>query len=321
MAKNTDAAAPKTAEEIALERSRAIAERYIVPPGLQYALEGALALGQPLLLTGEPGTGKTTLADWAAWHLSKNTPEFHPLPLQFHTKTTSRASDLFYTYDALSHFQAANLRDGKNADPADYIALQALGLAIAMSKDRPQDPPPFLQDLPETRRHTVVLVDEVDKAPRDFTNDILDEIEKYRFRIRELADNNTFEKAVDAQIVVILTSNSEKNLPEAFLRRCAFFHIEFPKGDALRTIVEKQLGAITPATKTAYDELLQFFLDARDKAVRKKPATAELIAWLRLLGMKNYFEESKTNQRKMLEHNLSFLVKTQEDLEAVRKLI
>jgi len=312
---------PRNTEERAVERSQAIAERYIVPAGLQYALEGAIALGQPLLLTGEPGTGKTTLADWAVWHLAKNTPGFHPLPLAFHTKTTSRASDLFYTYDALSHFQAANLRDGKTAHPADYIALQALGLGIAMSQGRPTDPPPFLEDLPAEARHSVVLVDEVDKAPRDFTNDILDEIEKYRFRIRELAENNAFEKAPGAQIVVILTSNSEKNLPEAFLRRCAFFHIEFPKGEDLRRIVEAQLGAITPATKTAYDELLRFFHEARDKAVRKKPATAELIGWLRLLGLKGYFESNAAKQREMLEYNLSFLVKTQEDLEAVRKLI
>jgi len=317
MAKNTQS----TAEQIALERSREIAEGYIIPPGLQYAVEGAYDLDQPLLLTGEPGTGKTTLADWAAWHLAKDRPDFHPLPLFFHTKTTSRASDLFYTYDALSHFQAANLRDGKNADPADYITLQALGLAIAMSKGRPEQAPPFLAGIPEAPRKSVVLVDEVDKAPRDFTNDILDEIEKYRFRIRELAENNAFEKARDAKILVILTSNSEKNLPEPFLRRCAFFHIEFPNSDDLRKIVQKRLGVITPATEKAYDELLKFFLDARDKAVRKKPATAELIAWLRLLGLKNYFEQNDTKQRELLLHNLSFLVKTQEDLEAVRKLI
>lgn len=304
-----------------LERSRKIHANYVLPPGLQYAFEGAMTLHQPLLITGEPGTGKTTLADWAAHHLRQKDPGYHEMPLIFHTKTTSRASDLFYTYDALAHFQAANLKGEKAADPANYISLEALGLAIALSHGRPNDPPPFLKDLPETPRNTVVLIDEVDKAPRDFTNDILDEIEKYRFRIRELNEHNRFEKAPDANIVVILTSNSEKNLPDPFLRRCAFFHIEFPKGDDLRRIVENQLGQPTPQTKEALDELLPFFENARDKAVRKRPATAELIAWLRLLGLQDYAGQKPAEKQKRLLNNLAFLVKTQEDLEAVKKLI
>lgn len=306
-----------------IETSKTIAERYIVPPGLQYALDGAIALGQPLLLTGEPGTGKTTLAYWAVHYLNqKPGNDFYPEPLRFNTKTTSRATDLFYTYDALSHFQAANLKGPKDGtNPAGFIELQALGLSIAMSNAKPKNPPPFLQSLGDKPLSTVVLIDEVDKAPRDFTNDILDEIENYRFSIREL-DQFTLSKGDAARIVVIMTSNSEKNLPDAFLRRCAFFHIEFPKGPALRAIMQKHLGGITPETETAYTELFQFFDAARDKSVRKKPATAELIAWLRLLELNGYFGEKDAGKKnEMLLNNLSFLVKTQEDLEAVRKLL
>ena len=305
-----------------IEKSKEIAERYIVPPGLLYALEGALALGQPLLLTGEPGTGKTTLANWAVHYLNqKYNNSFHEVPLQFNTKTTSRATDLFYSYDALSHFQAANLRGNQKQDPSEFIELQALGKAIAMSNPKAEYAAKFRFVMPEKAVGSVVLIDEVDKAPRDFTNDILDEIENLRFEIRE-QDNYPLAKGEDARIVVIMTSNSEKNLPEAFLRRCAFYHIEFPQGDKLREIVSRHLGTATPETATAYDELFQFFHDIRNTAVRKKPATAELIAWMKLLGLSGYMTEKNSGKKKeLLLQNLSFLVKTQEDLEAARKLI
>jgi len=297
---------------------------YIISDALRYALDGSIALGQPLLLTGEPGTGKTKLAAWAVQYLNQRYENtFHDVPLTFHTKTTSAARDLFYTYDALSHFQSANVRQD-NKQTADFIELQALGLAIAMSNPKPEYAAKFQADLKKNaRKNTVVLIDEVDKAPRDFTNDILDEIDNNRFRIRE-QDNYPLEKGKDARIVVILTSNSEKNLPDAFLRRCAFFHIEFPKKDdpLLRQIVQMHLGEIKPETKDAYEALLQYFYDVRDKAVRKKPATAELIGWLRLLNIENFFDEKTDNDKKkqLILHNLSFLIKTQEDLEAVKKI-
>jgi len=257
---------------------------YIAPSALKYALDGAIRLGQPLLLTGEPGTGKTKSAEWALDYLQKKTGGFYPEVLVFNTKTTSAATDLFYQYDALGHFQAANLRSS-DASTSKYVTLRALGRAIAMSHPKPEYRGLFGADsMPEKPLNTVVLIDEIDKAPRDFTNDILDEIDNRRFFLREL--DLHFEKGA-GDIVVIMTSNSEKNLPDAFLRRCAFFHIDFPKGEELRRIVEANIGGIRAETRTAFDELLDYFEEVRRNSVRKKPATAELIAYTELFKPPN----------------------------------
>lgn len=295
------------------------AKDYVLPEGLEHALEGAMALKQPLLLTGEPGTGKTTLADWVVWYLNERKAGMvHPEVLRFQTKTTSSAQDLFYTYDALAHFQAANL-SGSQAGVTSFLELQALGKAIAMSDPKPEYADLFRTEVPAAPTSTVVLIDEVDKAPRDFTNDILDEIDKRRFFLRE--HNTTLQQGPDSEIIIIMTSNSEKGLPDAFLRRCAFFHIDFPRGDKLRNILQRHFGTETDFTQQGYTELLKFFGDVREQAVRKKPATAELIGWLKILSMKDYFNQPSDKQQQLLRHNLSFLVKTQEDLAVARKLL
>lgn len=296
--------------------------KYIPSPAQQYALEAALEMNVPLLVTGEPGTGKTEMAEWALHFLLQKYPgAYHEKVLRFDTKTVSKATDLFYTYDALSHFQAANLR-GESAVPTEnFITLNAFGEAIAYSNPaRTEFAEKFRLDLREKPLNSVVLIDEVDKAPRDFTNDLLDEILNYRYSIRELPGFSA-EKAPAANIVVILTSNSEKNLPDAFLRRCAFFHIEFPKGQLLRDIVELHLGKINEQAKASYDLLLDFFEKAREKSVRKAPATAELIAWLRILGMKGFHTADAAKRRELLERNLPFLVKTKDDLDAMKELL
>ncbi len=299
------------------------AQDYILHEELKNAVEVAIALRQPLLLTGEPGTGKTKLAYKVALDLAEQSGgAFADAPLIFNTKTTSSARDLFYTYDAVSHFQAANLKgtDGQSQrKTADFIELQALGKAIAYTNPGKVDRTKFSTPLPDTPRSSVVLIDEIDKAPRDFTNDILDEIENYRFSIKE-QDNYRIEKDTERQILVIMTSNSEKNLPDPFLRRCVFYHIPFPDEDLLRDIVKTQLGGSTSFTDQALDKLIERFNAVRKKAVRKAPATAELIAWLRILELHKFMEAPADKQRRMMLDNLSILVKTREDLEAVSEL-
>lgn len=297
--------------------------RYVVEEGLRQAAEVAFALRQPLLLMGEPGTGKTRFAQKLAWELSqKNGPfQFLEKPLVFHTKTSSAARDLFYTYDSLAHFQSANIRrsdEQGGPNTADFITLQALGKAIAQTRPEQVTHPELRKGLHEQPRSTVVLVDEIDKAPRDFPNDILNEIENQEFYIRELGnfhikgDNN-------APIMVIMTSNSEKNLPDAFLRRCVFYHIPFPDHDGLLKIARSALGkAGDQLGAEQLDQLVKLFEDVRKKAARKAPGTAELLAWLRVVGMQQIQALDTEEKKRQMRDNLSILVKTREDYDAVK---
>ena len=300
-------------------------ERYILDEGLRNAVEVAIALNQPLLLTGEPGTGKTKLAWKVAHELSKDkqTYQFVNRPLVFNTKTASASRDLFYLYDALGHFQAANIkRDAGQQAPqtADFIELQALGRAIAMTNPTGIDPGKFKTDLPAKAQSAVVLIDEVDKAPRDFPNDLLNEIENQEFQIKEL-DNYTVQRGNEQRIVIVLTSNSEKNLPDAFLRRCVFYHIPFPSDQQLLQIAKAQLGDATAYTDKLLEDLIARFVMIRQRAVRKPPATAELIAWLRILELNRIFDMPDTDKQKQMRDNLLILVKTKEDLDAVKGLL
>ena len=292
-------------------------EDYLLSEELIGAVNVAMASGQPLLITGEPGTGKTQLAYKLAIELHQQDNQFLREPLVFHTKTSSVASELFYTYDALGHFQKANIKQaGTSTSSVDHIQLQALGKAIALT--HASQHPRLLSS--DQNAHSVVLIDEIDKAPRDFPNDILNEIDQQEFYIKE-ADNYRVEKGKEGKILVIMTSNSEKNLPEPFLRRCIYFHIEFPSHAQLRDIVSLKLGS---QSRYFDDELIQHFLEIREAVNKKKPATAELITWLRVLEVSQFIQddfnlyELTERQRYILALSYSAIAKNKEDLALIK---
>jgi len=280
--------------------------------GLIDAVNVALALGLPLLVTGEPGTGKTHLSYSVAWELGLGAP------LVFETKSTSEARDLFYTYDTVGRFHAA--QTGGVAEPEKYITYNALGLALLRAADRGALPIHLYRNIEIIGpQRSVVLIDEIDKAPRDFPNDILNEIEGMYFRIPELG-NLTISAPEDQRPVVILTSNSEKGLPDAFLRRCAFFHIPFPSEVKLEEIVLSRLAAIGLKRGGLLGDALSFFqlLRRPETELRKLPGTAELINWITALV--HYGADPDLPLREQMSYGvrtLSTLAKLGDDQEHV----
>jgi MoxR-like ATPase len=251
---------------------------YLPDKGLVDAVNVALILRQPLLLTGEPGTGKSQLAASIAYQIGLDPP------LIFETKSTAVARDLFYSFDNLGRFRAAQT-PGAAADPILFLTYNALGCAIVLanSADTMKHvlPPGFDHT---GRRRSVVLIDEIDKAPRDFPNDILNEIERLYFRIPELA-NVELAAAPDFRPIVVMTSNSEKSLPDAFLRRCIFYCIPFPDDMRLELIVLSRLpGRVRPGAELLRDAIAFFGrLRQQDLPLRKRPGTAELLNWIAAL--------------------------------------
>jgi len=297
---------------------------YLADAGLVHAVNVALVLGQPLLLTGEPGTGKTRLAYNVAAELGYGTP------LKFDTKSSSVARDLFYTYDTLSRFQAPK---DTGVAAIDYLTFNALGSAILLSL--PADQRADLMT-PELRRagdgeprRSVVVIDEIDKAPRDFPNDLLGEIEHLFFRIPELGNREVL-AAPDLRPVVVITSNSEKHLPDAFLRRCVFYNIEFPKADRLKQIVLLRLAGTSVEAQAAefgedfLNDVVGLFTRLREGefALLKKPGTAELLGWvwaMKRAGVRT--DRSLKNQKDKLGDCLGAVVKKTEDLSTAQALV
>ena len=291
-------------------------EQYIADRGLRDACNVALLLGQPLLLTGEAGTGKTQFAYSLAWELG-----FEP-PLKFETKSNSTARDLFYTYDALKRFQDAQ-SGGASLNPLDYITYQALGLAILRTKD-PSEVQEFLpKGFHSGKTRSVVLIDEIDKAPRDFPNDLLNELESdMYFRIPERR-NEKIAVDPDRQPILIITSNSEKDLPDAFLRRCVYYNVPFPERERLEEVVANRLGLYVGDSSPFLQSILDLFdrLRSPQSRLRKKPSTAELLSWLLTLQSLGYDTNSSLIPKEVLLQTLSSLVKTAEDQEIARTIV
>lgn len=289
--------------------------QYKPDPGLANAVNAALLLGQPLLLTGEPGTGKTQLAYSISHDLGWGKP------LVFETKSSSTARDLFYTYDTLSRFHAAQTKTGSQRNE-DYITYNALGLAILYALEESEVsgwvPAGFVHG---GRRRSVVLIDEIDKAPRDFPNDILNEVEHMYFRVPELG-NKEFRVVEDnKRPVLILTSNSEKHLPDAFLRRCVYYHIPFPDKTRLKEIVTARIGQFAENSPLLNDALDLFLKLRALEGLDKKPATAELLMWLLYLMERGaQGGDSLHKHRALVRESVGVLVKSKGDQLAAQEI-
>lgn len=305
---------------------------YLMSDELRQAVEVAEMLGQPLLVTGRPGTGKTQLARRVAFEHGLDPLLF---PLEFHTKSTSAARDLFYQYDALLHFRDASLKDEegkKTLDPKSYVTFEALGLAVLLSL--PADDPKRLKvqgRIPEALRglgelRPVVLIDEIDKAPRDLPNDVLNEIDQMTFTVKEVTDDNvaglTFRAAPARRPVVIITSNSERDLPDAFLRRCVFYNIEPPDGAMLERIVSSRLNLKAGFTARMRRNAIDHFIGITTGGLnlRKAPTTAELLSWLRVLEARELDVKDRT-RAKEVEATYVALAKYADDLDKMKKAL
>jgi len=265
---------------------------YVATPDLMVAVNAAIALQRPLLIKGEPGTGKTMLAEEVAAALD--------LPLlQWHIKSTTKAQHGLYEYDAVARLRDSQLGDAKVQDIANYIVKGVLWQAFA------------------AERTVVILIDEIDKADIEFPNDLLRELDRMEFHCHETRET----VRARHRPLIFITSNNEKELPDAFLRRCFFHYIRFPDRDTMKKIVDVHFPAIK---RELLREALEVFFELRDvPGLKKKPSTSELIDWLRLLMAEDISPEALRAKDRMASvpplHGA--LLKNEQDVHLFERLV
>ncbi len=264
---------------------------YVAGDDLKMAVNAAIALERPLLVKGEPGTGKTVLAEEIARALGS------PL-IQWHVKSTTKAAQGLYEYDAVSRLRDSQLGDPRVSDIRNYIRRGKLWEAFT-SDVRP-----------------VLLIDEIDKADIEFPNDLLLELDRMEFHVYETGETIKAEK----RPVVIITSNNEKELPDAFLRRCFFHYIRFPDPETLQRIVDVHYPGIK---KQLVAEAMRVFFAIREApGLKKKPSTSELLDWLKLLVSEDIDADTlrERDQRKLIPPLHGALLKNEQDVSLFEKL-
>jgi MoxR-like ATPase len=266
-------------------------ERYVATDDLRMAVNASVALERPLLIKGEPGTGKTMLAEEVAASLGKTL-------IQWHIKSTTKAQQGLYEYDAVSRLRDSQLGDGKVEDVSRYIKHGKLCEAFTADEQ------------------VVLLIDEVDKADIEFPNDLLVELDRMEFFVYETGETI---KAKQRPIIII-TSNNEKELPDAFLRRCFFHFINFPSKETMKEII----AVHHPKIKTSLvQEALEMFFELREiPGLKKKPSTSELIDWLKLLMADDIPDEVLKNRdpTKAIPPLYGALLKNEQDVQLLERL-
>jgi MoxR-like ATPase len=264
---------------------------YVATPDLKIAVNAAITLQRPLLIKGEPGTGKSVLAHEVAKALGV------PI-IEWHVKSSTKAQQGLYEYDAVARLRDSQLGDPRVADIANYIRRGKLWEAFT----QPQ--------------RSVLLIDEIDKADIEFPNDLLQELDRMEFFVYETGETIS---AINRPIVII-TSNNEKELPDAFLRRCFFHYIKFPDPETMQAIVDVHYPGLK---QRLVSEALRMFYDLRDvPGLKKKPSTSELLDWIKLLLNEDIGPETLREQdpRKLIPPLHGALLKNEQDVQLFERI-
>ena len=264
---------------------------YIATHDLELAVNSSMILEKPLLINGEPGTGKTLLAEEIAKSIDTNI-------IKWHIKSTTKAQQGLYEYDAITRLRDSQLGDSRIQDISNYIVKGKLW-----------------EDF-EAKKKVVLLIDEIDKADIEFPNDLLLELDKMEFYVYETKENIVAKN----RPIVIITSNNEKELPDAFLRRCIFHYIKFPERDTMEQIIAVHFPKIK---KKLLSEALDVFFELRDvPGLKKNPSTSELIDWMKLLLSDDIPRDVllERDESKAIPPLHGALIKNEQDVQMLERL-